>query len=75
MEPTPEFKDTYLLRVAVERKIAALAQHGLRKARYIGTVKGRLQAQWTGAAVNLARLFTLFEGDTNRMRQVLAVVG
>ncbi len=69
---TTEFRDTYLLRVAVERKIATLVQHGLRKARYIGSAKGRLQAQWTGAAVNLARLFTLFKGDTHRMRRALA---
>lgn len=69
---TTEFRDTYLLRVVVERKIAALVQHGLRKARYIGSAKGRLQAQWTGAAVNLARLFTLFKGDTHRMRRALA---
>lgn len=71
---TAEFKQMYLLRVAIERKIADLVQHGLRQARYIGTAKDRLQAQWTGAAVNLRRLFTLFEGDTNRMREVLAMV-
>ncbi len=71
---TAEFKELYLLRVAIERKIADLVQHGLRQARYIGTAKDRLQAQWTGAAVNLRRLFTLFKGDTNRMREVLAMV-
>lgn len=70
---TAEFRQTYLLRVAVERKIASLVQRGLREARYIGTAKGRLQAQWTGAAVNLQRLFTLFQGDTSRMRQVLVM--
>ena len=72
---TAEFKQTYLLRVAIERKIADLVQCSVRQARYIGTAKDRLQAQWSGAAVNLRRLFTLFKGDTNRMRQVLAMVG
>jgi hypothetical protein len=71
---TAEFKQMYLLRVAIERKIADLVQHGLRQARYISTAKDRLQAQQTGAAVNLRRLFTPFEGDTNRMREVLAMV-
>jgi len=73
-QSTAEFKETYLLRVAIERKIADLLQHGLRQARYIGSAKDRLQVQWTGAAVNLRRLFTLFKGDTNRMREVLAMV-
>jgi hypothetical protein len=74
-QSTAEFKQTYLLRVAIERKIADLVQCSVRQARYIGTAKDRLQAQWSGAAVNLRRLFTLFKGDTNRMRQVLAMVG
>ena len=71
---TAEFRELYRLRVAIEREIAELVQHGLRRARYIGTAKARLQAQWTGAAINLRRLFTLFKGDTNRMRKVLALV-
>jgi hypothetical protein len=70
-----EFKQTYLLRVAIERKIADLVQCSARQARYIGSAKDRLQVQWSGAAVNLRRLFTLFKGDTTRMRQVLATVG
>lgn len=74
-QSTAEFKQTYLLRMAIERKIADLVQCSARQARYIGTAKGRLQAQWSGAAVNLRRLFTLFNGDTNHMRQVLATIG
>lgn len=74
-QATAEFKQTYLLRVAIERKVADLVQCSARQARYIGTAKDRLQAQWSGAAVNLRRLFTLFKGDTNHMRQVLAMVG
>jgi len=33
--------------------------------------KNRLHAQWTGAGINLKRLFKLFQGDLSRMRQVL----
>jgi hypothetical protein len=74
-QATPEFKRTYRLRAAVEREIAQVVRHGLRQARYIGRTKGRLQAQWTGAGVNLGHLFRLFAGDMNRMRQVLTMTG
>ena len=74
-QETEEFKQLYRLRAAIERLIACLVQHGLRRARYIGKAKVRLQAQWTGAAVNLQRLFTLFEGDMRRMNEVLSGVG
>jgi len=74
-QQTPEFKQAYKLRAAIEREIGHLVQHGLRQARYVGAAKDRLQAQWTGAGVNLRRLFTLFQGDTSRMCQVLAMVG
>jgi hypothetical protein len=47
-QQTDEFKDTYRLRAAVERKIAELTEHGSKQARYIGTVLSFLQAQWTG---------------------------
>jgi transposase len=72
---TDEFKNTYKLRAAVERKIAELAEHGSKQARYIGTVLSFLQAQWTGAAVNLKRLFKLFHGDMNWMRNILMAIG
>ncbi len=71
-QQTAEFKETYRQRAAAERKVGDLTRHGLREARYIGTAKVRLQAQWTGAGVNLRRLFSLFGGNTGRMRQVLA---
>lgn len=70
-QATAEFKETYRRRAAVERKIADLVSHGLRRARYIGGVKERLQNQWVGAVVNFQRLFRLFEGDTGQMRQVM----
>jgi hypothetical protein len=70
---THEFKVTYKLRAAVERTIAELGGHGAKQARYIGTTKDLLQAQWTGAVVNLKRLFKLFRGDMNHMRTVMMV--
>jgi transposase len=70
---THEFKVTYKLRAAVERTIAELGGHGAKQARYIGTAKDLLQAQWTGAVVNLKRLFRLFHGDMDHMRAVLMV--
>jgi DDE family transposase/transposase-like protein DUF772 len=71
-QATPEFKANYRRRAAIERKIADLVEHGLRRARYLGRVKVRLQNHWIGAVVNLKRLFGLFQGDTRQMRQVLA---
>jgi transposase len=71
---TPEFKVLYKLRAAVERTIAELAGHGAKQARYIGTAKDLLQAQTTGAVVNLKRLFKLFDGDLYGMRQVLTMM-
>lgn len=73
-QATAEFKETYRQRAAVERKIADLVGHGLRRARYIGKVKIRLQNHWVGAVVNLKRLFRLFEGDTGAMRQVVTAM-
>jgi hypothetical protein len=71
---TDEFKETYKLRAAVERKIAELTEHGAKQARYLGLALSFLQAQWTGAAVNLKRLFKLFHGDMNWMRNVLIAI-
>ena len=73
-QTTPEFKESYRKRAAVERKIADLVRHGLRRARYLGRAKVRLQNHWIGAVVNLKRMFRLFQGDTSQMRQVLAAL-
>lgn len=73
-QATPEFKAAYRKRSAVERKIADLVGHGLRRARYIGGVKIRLQNHWVGAVVNLKRLFGLFKGDAGSMRQIVAAM-
>jgi hypothetical protein len=67
-QATPEFQATYRKRAAVERKIADLITHGLRRARYLGQAKVRLQGYWTGAAVNLKRLFRLVAGDLQRLQ-------
>lgn len=70
-QQTDEFKEVYTQRPAVERKIAELSEHGAKQARYLGSVKNLLQAQWTGAAINLKRLLKLLQGDLSRMRHIL----
>jgi hypothetical protein len=62
-QETAEFDRFYRLRPAVERKIAELAQCGIRETRYVGEPKRQLQRLWTGAAVNLRRLFYLAEKE------------
>jgi hypothetical protein len=62
-QQTKEFDLLYRLRAAVERKIAELAQRGLRETRYVGEPKRQLQRLWTGAAINLRRLFYLAEAQ------------
>lgn len=62
-QQTEEFDLLYRLRAAVERKIAELAQHGLRETRYVGEPKRQLQRLWTGAVMNLRRLFYLAEAQ------------
>jgi len=60
-QETEEFDLLYRLRPAVERKIADLAQCGIRETRYVSERKRQFQRLWTGAAVNLRRLFHLVE--------------
>ncbi len=74
-QETAEFKEVYRARSAVERKLAELVGHGLRSTRYIGDGKRRLQRLWTGAAVNLKRLFKLAQERGVQMREVLAYLG
>jgi|WetSurMetagenome_2_1015567.scaffolds.fasta_scaffold125367_1 hypothetical protein len=58
---TAEFQEWYRRRSRVERKQAELMRHGLRRMRYLGQAKRQLQRLWTGAVVNLKRLFKLAE--------------
>ena len=60
-QQTDEFKQLYRLRPRIEGKQAELVSHGLRKTRYLGISKRRLQRLWLAAAVNLQRLFKLAE--------------
>jgi hypothetical protein len=62
-QKTEEFDLLYRLRAAVERKIAELAHRGLRETRYVGESKRQLQRLWTGAAINLRRIFYLAESQ------------
>ena len=57
-QKTEEYKEIYnQRRPPIERKIAELIYHGLRKTRYIGRRKSRLQALFTASVVNLKRIF------------------
>ena len=71
-QETAQFQELYPLRSRVERKIAELVGHGLRKTRYRGQPKRQLQRLWTGAGVNLKRLFTLTEAKGIDLVAVLA---
>jgi len=57
-QKTKEFQEIYNeRRPPVERKISELIRHGLRKTRYKGKRKSRLQALFTAAGINLKRIF------------------
>jgi len=71
-QETAEFKALYRLRPAIERKQAELVGHGLRDTRYLGEPKRRLQRLWTGAAVNLKRLFTLAQAQQKDLRDTFS---
>ena len=71
-QQTEEFDLLYRLRAAVERKIAELAQRGLRETRYVGEPKRQLQRLWTGAAINLRRLFYLAQAQKVDLRLLLS---
>ena len=70
-QETDAFKTLYRCRAAVERAIAHLVGHGLRRARYLGTPKGVLQSQWTGAVVNLTILFRLLQDAPGPLREAM----
>ena len=58
IQKTEDFKKIYNQnRPPIERKIAELIYHGLRKTRYKGMRKSRLQALFTAAVVNLKLIF------------------
>lgn len=71
-QSTPEFQTLYRRRSRVERKQAELVRHGLRRMRYVGQAKRQLQRLWTGAVVNLKRLFTLGQQAEQDLRALFA---
>lgn len=61
-QTTEAFKEKMKRRPAIEGTISELTRkHGARRVRYRGNDKGRLQASFTGAAVNLKRLAKALE--------------
>ncbi len=71
-QKTAEFKELYRVRSRVERKQAELVRHGLRRTRYLGRAKRQLQRLWTGAVVNLKRIFTLGPPAGQELRALFA---
>jgi hypothetical protein len=71
-QETAEFRALYRRRSLVERIIAELVSHGLRKTRYLGQSKRQLQRLWLAAVVNLKRLFRLAETRMTDLRPFLA---
>lgn len=74
-QETGDFALLYRLRAAIERKIAELVELGMRGTRYVGESKRQLQRLWTGAAVNLRRLFSLAEAEGTDLHALLAGCG
>ena len=73
-QQTEEFQQVYPTRSGVERKIAQLAARGIRKTRYLGARKRQLQRLWTGAAINLRRLFHLAQSRSVDLGAVLSTL-
>jgi hypothetical protein len=70
-QETVEFQTLYRQRSRVERIIAELVYHGLRRTRYLGQEKRQMQRLWTAAAVNLKRLFRLSKTQGIDLRLLL----
>jgi transposase len=73
-QQTAEFQTLYRQRSRVERILAELVYHGLRRTRYVGQSKRHLQRLWTAATVNLKRLFRLAEAQKIDLRVALRQV-
>jgi hypothetical protein len=70
-QQTAEFQTLYRQRSRVERIIAELVYHGLRRTRYLGQDKRQLQRLWLAAVVNLKRLFRLAATQAIDLRPLL----
>ena len=69
-QETEAFKAIYRHRGGVEGCLSALDRaHGIRKKRYVGQAKGRLQALFTGAAFNLRRAASWQAGKRPQVRR------
>ena len=73
-QQTDEFTELYRLRPRIEGKQAELVSHGLRKTRYLGISKRRLQRLWLATAVNLQRMFKLAENRGSYLTTFLTPV-
>jgi hypothetical protein len=67
-----EFQPLYRQRCRVERMIAELVFHGMRKTRYLGESRRQLQRLWLAAVVNLKRLFALAQCNAVDLRRLVS---
>jgi hypothetical protein len=74
-QETEAFKEKMKRRPAVEGTISEMTRkHGMRRARYRGKGKVRLQAFFTGAAVNLKRLARALEAQEQAEAEAKAAI-
>lgn len=63
-QETSDFKEIYTQRAGIEGTISqGVRKNGLRKSRYVGLPKTRLQHHATAAAINLVRVFDWLVGE------------
>jgi len=72
---TPEFKNLYRNRAKIERKVAHVMNHGMRKSRYIGREKTLIQLAYKAAGVNLKRIFQFTKGDVSKLDSLTRALG
>lgn len=64
VQRTAEWQTAYRQRARIERTIAALIQHGMRQARYLGRAKTELQLLFTATAINICRIAMAPQGSS-----------
>jgi transposase len=63
-QQTQEFKEQYKLRAGMEGSLSqGVRRCGLRRSRYVGEAKTRLQELFIATALNIARVSTFLAGE------------
>jgi len=72
---TSEFRGLYRNRAKIERKVAHVMNHGMRKSRYNGREKTLIQLAYKAAGVNLKRIFQCTKGDVSKFDSLTKAMG